>query len=112
MMESNLDIFRKDYLNANTWAQRKDGVPLELLNNLERLEKKLGRTGKGNYLPRSIDIDILLYGDEVVETAELTIPHPHLADRAFVIDQLLSLDAALLHPKLRMPIKALKADAT
>ena len=40
-MSSNLELFRKDYLNANTWAQRKDGVPLDLLDNLTEEERKI-----------------------------------------------------------------------
>ncbi|MEP0828535.1 MAG: 2-amino-4-hydroxy-6-hydroxymethyldihydropteridine diphosphokinase [bacterium] len=78
--------------------------PLELLNALELIEKKLGRTGKGEMLPRSIDIDILLFGEEVVETERLSIPHRHLTERPFILIPLLQLEPTLIHPVSRKPL--------
>lgn len=58
--------------------------PLELLNLLEDIERKLGRIDKGNYKPRTIDLDILTYGDMVIDTPRLKIPHPGLKEREFL----------------------------
>ncbi len=59
--------------------------PLRLLTGLKRLEKNLGRLPSVRYGPRLIDIDILFYDDLVLHTPELTLPHPHLHERAFVL---------------------------
>ena len=74
--------------------------PLELLHALQRMERELGRTPSRRWGPREIDLDILLFGDRVVDDPHLVVPHPRLTERRFVLDQLLSLDAALVHPRL------------
>lgn len=58
--------------------------PLDLLAFLENIEKQLGREEKGNYKSRTIDLDILFYGDLKIQTPRLTIPHPKLAEREFL----------------------------
>ncbi len=75
--------------------------PLELLNNIELIEKKLGRTDKGQYKPRPIDIDILLFGNEIIETEQLSIPHRKLTTRAFYLVPLLQIEPQLVHPVTR-----------
>ena len=73
-------------------------APLRLLRTLKSLERELGRrrgTPKG---PRPIDIDILLYENRVVRSPDLTIPHPRLAERRFVLVPLAELDPGLRHP--------------
>jgi 2-amino-4-hydroxy-6-hydroxymethyldihydropteridine diphosphokinase len=59
--------------------------PTALLWNIKKIEIELGRTPTFRFGPRVIDIDIIFYGDEVVETAELTIPHKHAHEREFVL---------------------------
>lgn len=59
--------------------------PHELLRLTQRIEKQLGRTSKGDLAPRTIDIDILLYGNERVHSEELMIPHPRMNERKFVL---------------------------
>ena len=71
--------------------------PLALLSLAKGIEFKLGRTGKTG-APRPIDIDILFYDDRVIKTAELVIPHPRLAERAFVLVPLVEIAPDLLHP--------------
>jgi len=78
--------------------------PLDLLEALELVEAELGRTGKGLGLPRTIDLDILLYGDTVLATPRLTIPHPRLLARPFAIVPLLELSPALRHPATGRPL--------
>lgn len=79
--------------------------PQGLLAYLKSLEKKLGRKKTFRYGPRLIDLDILFYDDLVIEMPELTIPHPHMTERAFVIVPLLDLAPGLIHPKLGKTVK-------
>lgn len=75
----------------NTVAEiETDMEPFELLDFLEDIERKLGRrrAEKGKYKSRTIDLDILLYGDINIDTPKLTIPHPKLKDRDFVLTPL------------------------
>lgn len=58
--------------------------PYELLDLLEEIEKKLGRANKGDYKSRTIDLDILRYGDLKIDTVRLKIPHPKLKERDFL----------------------------
>ena len=79
--------------------------PLELLEKIEAIEHNMGRTsGKGNYSNRCIDIDILLYGDHIVETKKLTIPHPGLPRRKFVLVPLEEIASDVHHPKTELKI--------
>ncbi|MDJ0762169.1 MAG: 2-amino-4-hydroxy-6-hydroxymethyldihydropteridine diphosphokinase [Myxococcota bacterium] len=83
---------------------------LALLAFLKTCERKLGRTfQRQKWGPRIIDLDILLYGDSVIETPDLTIPHPELIRRPFVLDQVLALDDTLLHPKLGIPMREVRS---
>jgi len=59
--------------------------PQELLNEIKRIEIKLGRKARERWGPREIDIDILLYEDRIIETETLTIPHPYLRERRFYL---------------------------
>ena len=72
-------------------------APTALLTLAKGIESKLGRTGKSN-APRPIDIDILFYDDQVMKTPELVIPHPRLAERAFVLVPLAEIAPDLIHP--------------
>ena len=62
--------------------------PADLLAELKRIERDLGRRDGPRWGPREIDLDILLYGDAVLETPELTVPHPGLRERRFVLEPL------------------------
>jgi len=82
-------------------------APKELLTLAKGIESKLGRAlGKSN-APRPIDIDILFYGDQVIETPELVIPHPRLVERAFVLVPLAEIAPDLRHPVIGKPIEEL-----
>lgn len=65
--------------------------PIDLLEFLEDIERKLGRKEKGRKKSRTIDLDILLYEDEKIDIPRLKIPHPRLKDRDFVLEPLLEL---------------------
>jgi 2-amino-4-hydroxy-6-hydroxymethyldihydropteridine diphosphokinase len=73
--------------------------PRELLALLLEIERALGRTREGpRYGPRTIDLDLLLYGDVEVDEPGLTIPHPRLHERRFVLEPLVELDPELVVP--------------
>jgi GTP cyclohydrolase-4 len=81
-------------------------APTALLALAKGIENKLGRTGKSN-APRPIDVDILLYGELVIATTELTIPHPRMMERAFVLIPLAEIAPDLVHPVTDKTIKEL-----
>ncbi len=70
----------------------------QLLWNLLLIEKRLGRTRSKRWGPRTIDLDLLLYGSLVVEEPDLRVPHPELTRRSFVLVPLVELDPLLVHP--------------
>ncbi len=84
--------------------------PQELLERLLAIERRLGRVrGEGpRFGPRTIDLDLLLYGQETVEEPGLTLPHPRLHERRFALEPLAELDPALEVPG-RGPVQALLA---
>ncbi|MGD0337781.1 MAG: 2-amino-4-hydroxy-6-hydroxymethyldihydropteridine diphosphokinase [Bacteroidota bacterium] len=83
--------------------------PGELLKKLKKIEKDLGRTDAARWAPRTIDLDILLYDDVVVMSDELTIPHPHMMERKFVLVPLVELDSAVVHPIENKTVDAILA---
>lgn len=83
--------------------------PKQLLARIRKIELDLGRKRLRPKGPRTADIDILLYGDSVIETAELTVPHPRMAERRFVLEPLAELAPELRHPATRQTIRELLA---
>jgi len=84
--------------------------PLELLSELKRVEVEVfKRKPSGHWGPRSMDLDILLYGDLVLENDALIIPHPRLHERRFVLQPLADLAPSLVHPFLGRSIAELLA---
>ena len=84
--------------------------PLELLQITQQIEKELGRAEKSNgvYHDRIIDIDILLYDNEVLQIPGLTLPHPLMHERKFVMDPLSEIAPFVVHPVLKERIIELK----
>ena len=102
-----------DYLNCVIEINT-ELMPIKLLKESQNIEKKLGRTtkttindGKSEYLARSIDIDILFYSDEIVNTQNLVIPHPQLHLRKFVLKPMLQIAPDYIHPVFQEKIETL-----
>jgi 2-amino-4-hydroxy-6-hydroxymethyldihydropteridine diphosphokinase len=81
--------------------------PEELMSRLLELEESLGRTRNLTRGPRTIDLDLLLYGNETRATQALTLPHPRLHQRRFVLEPLADLAPDFLHPTLNKTISEL-----
>ena len=75
--------------------------PESLLDFLQKLEKDFGRTREIHWGPRTLDLDILAYGSEIITSSLLTIPHPLLHERMFVLVPLAEISANWIHPKLK-----------
>ncbi len=86
--------------------------PETLLNSILHIETELGRRREIKYGPRTIDIDILFYGDVVLRQPGLIIPHPELHNRRFALQCLYDIAPDLLHPVLARTVKELLAVCT
>ena len=106
-----VDAAGPDFINAV--AELQSALePSELLHALQAIEQACGRERPYRHAPRTLDLDLLLYGQQQLRSPELTLPHPRLHERAFVLQPLLELDPALVHPGLG-PLRAfLRATAS
>ena len=84
--------------------------PAQLMRELLGIEHEMGRQRLVKKGPRSIDIDILLFGDAVVNTPDLTIPHPEMTRRRFVLEPLAEIAPELLHPVSQKTVTRLLAE--
>jgi 2-amino-4-hydroxy-6-hydroxymethyldihydropteridine diphosphokinase len=78
--------------------------PAELMQALLEIEKAMGRERLLAKGPRVIDLDLLLYGERVMSTAELTLPHPEMQERRFVLEPLSEVAAEWVHPVLGVTV--------
>ena len=88
---------QKRFLNACILVQT-DLSPIELLTETQRVETQLGRTREVRWGPRTIDLDILLFDEMVVNEKTLVIPHPRMTERAFVLVPLAQICPGRIHP--------------
>ncbi|MCL7946125.1 2-amino-4-hydroxy-6-hydroxymethyldihydropteridine diphosphokinase [Marinobacter sp. ATCH36] len=86
-----------DFVNGAAWL-RTELTPLDLLDQLQAIELAHGRERIQRWGPRTLDLDLLLYGNEAIISDRLTVPHAELANRDFVLQPLLDLDPERVLP--------------
>jgi 2-amino-4-hydroxy-6-hydroxymethyldihydropteridine diphosphokinase len=97
---------QEDFINAVA-AVETDRSPSELLALCHVIENKLGRTRTVRWGPRTVDLDVLLYGDLVMNQPDLVIPHPLMATRKFVLAPLAEIAPGVVHPVLHKTARQL-----
>ncbi len=105
-----------DYTNQrwflNQVVEAETGLfPVQLLQRIARIERDMGRVRTIPKGPRTIDIDILLFGRAVVRTTRLEIPHPRMSERRFVLAPLADLAPTLRHPVTHKTVREMLEDA-
>jgi 2-amino-4-hydroxy-6-hydroxymethyldihydropteridine diphosphokinase len=100
------NVNQPDYLNQALEVATSPS-PLEVLHTIFEIEAALGRTRRNKWEARSIDIDILFYNNKIMETKELTIPHPHLHRRNFALIPMLEIAPLKKHPVFKKTIEEL-----
>jgi 2-amino-4-hydroxy-6-hydroxymethyldihydropteridine diphosphokinase len=98
-----------EFLNAAAVVQT-ELEPLALLALLHEIENDLGRTREIVWGPRTIDLDLLLYGDAVIDLPTLKVPHPLMTERRFVLEPASEIAAEMVHPQLLRNIVQLLQD--
>lgn len=91
------EVEQATFLNAVAWLET-ELAPRELLWHLLLIEKRMGRVRAQRWGPRSIDLDLLFFGDTNLDEPDLKVPHPEAHRRAFVLYPLQELDPDFLHP--------------
>lgn len=94
------------FLNA-VWSFETDLLPQDLLRKMHEIEEQARRERKSPNEARTLDLDILFYGEQVIREPGLTVPHPSLHERAFVLIPLCDLEPEFIHPVLEMTAKEL-----
>ncbi len=97
------------YLNGAASFETTLG-PFELLHVLQAIETRFGRVRTIRWGERTLDLDLLLYGDRIIETDELTIPHPRLAERRFVLEPLAEVAPDAIEPRTGRRVSEILAD--
>jgi 2-amino-4-hydroxy-6-hydroxymethyldihydropteridine diphosphokinase len=89
---------------------RYNGTPRELLKSCQTIEQKLGRTRPEKYAPRTADIDILLFGEQIIYENDLIIPHRHIIDRRFCLEGLRDIAGEWIVPGIKKTVSNLTKD--
>jgi 2-amino-4-hydroxy-6-hydroxymethyldihydropteridine diphosphokinase len=94
------------FINAAVKAET-DFAPLQLLKALKSIEKEVGRVETVRFGPRILDMDIIFYDDVIMDDSGLTIPHPRMHKRRFVLTPICDIDADIVHPALKQTMAEL-----
>ena len=105
-----VDEYQPRYLNQVAVVQTTLD-PLEIVTELLAIEYAMGRVREEKNASRTLDLDLLLHGQTVLEARGVTVPHPRMHERAFVLIPLVEIAPGLLHPVLNRTIRDLAADS-
>lgn len=97
-----------DFLNAVAEVET-SLAPRQLFSRLQKIEQALGRVRGERNAPRTIDLDLILYGDSTIDEPDLVVPHPRTRERRFVLDPLLELAPGIRDPKTGETYAAVRA---
>ena len=89
-------------------ALETEKMPKQLLSSILQIEQEMGRRREQKKGPRTIDIDILLFGSSVIDTKDLTIPHPAMHERRFVLEALAEIAPEQRHPIFKRTVRELR----
>ncbi len=101
-------VHQPDFLNQVLVVETSMS-PLQLLDCLQGIERQVGRTPAGRWMARTLDIDILFFGSEILATDRLTVPHPLLPSRRFALVPAVEVLPDFIHPQLNTSLSALLA---
>ena len=91
-------VAQPDFINAVVRASCAIGC-YELLESLQKIEKRFGRTRNGDrFGPRTLDLDLLMYADQIISSAQLELPHPRMHERLFVLEPLAEIEGDITVP--------------
>jgi len=84
-----------------------DYEPLDILDKIHKIEERMGRVRTQKWAKRNIDIDLIFYGNEIFKSEKLTVPHPHMHERNFVLIPIMEIAGEFVHPELGETIEEL-----
>ena len=94
------------YLNAAAVLET-ELQPVELLDGLRDIERQAGRQRREKWAARTLDLDLLLYDEQIIDTPDLKVPHPHMHERRFVLEPLAEIAPGAVHPQLNRTVRRL-----
>ena len=106
-----VDTFHQPWFLNCVVETETEMMPRQLLRSLQRIEHRAGRKRLVRHGPRTMDIDILFYENHVMHSPELTIPHPRLLERRFVLEPLREIAPEARHPASRRTVRELWAES-